>query len=69
MVIAGAVADGVAHLRIDHVRTAVRQRGHVCAADRIAPGAVILNGSRVGFTVKRNGHRLARRRVGGAADN
>ncbi len=69
MVIAGAVADGVAHLRVNHVRTAVRQRGHVCAADRIAPGAVILNGSRVGFTVKRNGHRLARWRIGGAADN
>ena len=69
VVIAGAVADGVAHLRVNHVRTAVRQRGHVCAADRIAPGAVILNGSRVGFTVKRNCHRLARWRIGGAADN
>ena len=69
MVIAGAVADGIADLRVNHVRTAVRQRGHVCAADRIAPGAVILHGRRIGFTVQRNGHRLARRGVGGAADS
>ena len=69
VVIAAAVADGVADLCVNHVRTAVRQRGHVCAADRIAPGAVILDGRRVGFAVQRNGHRLARRGVGGTADD
>ena len=69
VVIAAAVADGVADLRVNDVRTAVRQRGHVCAAHRIAPAAVILDGRRVGFTVQRDGHRLARRGVGGAADD
>ncbi len=69
VVVAGAVADGVADLRVNHVRTAVRQRGHICAAERIAPAAVILHGRRIGFTVQRNGHRLARRGVGGAADS
>ena len=69
MVIAGAVADGVADLRVNHVRAAVCQRGHVSAADRVAPGAVILDGRRIGFTVQREGHRLARRGVGSTADD
>ncbi len=69
MVVAGAVTDGVAHLRVNDIRAAVCQRGNICAAERIAPAAVILHGRRIGLAVQGHRHRLARWRVGSTADH